>query len=157
MEPVQEKAPKVPKLNQEQQKQVDLEVNAMLGKGSISIVCHSKEKFLSSMFLISKIGGGNRSVINLRVLNWFIPYGHFKMEGSCCLKYVLQKGDYISKIYLKDILQRTSTQRFTKIITVSLGRKIVRVPVPRIFTKLLKVPISVLRRLMIRVIIYLDD
>ena len=30
-------------------------------------------------------------------------------------------------------------------------------PAPRIFTKLLKVPISVLRRLMIRVIIYLDD
>ena len=105
----------------------------MLGKGSISIVCHSKEKFLSSMFLISKIGGGNRSVINLKDLNWFIPYGHFKMEGSCCLKYVLQKGDYISKIYLKDILQRTSTQRFTKIITVSLGRKLVRVPVPMLW------------------------
>ena len=30
-------------------------------------------------------------------------------------------------------------------------------PAPRIFTKLLKVPISVLRRLMIRVIIYLND
>ena len=30
-------------------------------------------------------------------------------------------------------------------------------PAPRIFTKLLKVPVSVLRRLMIRVIIYLDD
>ena len=105
----------------------------MLGKGSISIVCHSKEKFLSSMFLISKIGGGNRSVINLKDLNWFIPYGHFKMEGSCCLKYVLQKGDYISKIYLKDILQRTSTQRFTKIITVSLGRKLVRIPVPMLW------------------------
>ena len=133
MEPVQEKAPKVPKLNQEQQKQVDLEVKAMLGKGSISIVCHSKEKFLSSMFLISKIGGGNRSVINLKDLNWFIPYGHFKMEGSYCLQYVLQKGDYISKIYLKDILQRTSTQRFTKIITVSLGRKLVRVPVPMLW------------------------
>ena len=133
MDPVQEKAPKVPKLNQEQQKQVDLEVKAMLGKGSISIVCHSKEKFLSSMFLISKIDGGNRSVINLKDLNWFIPYGHFKMEGSYCLKYVLQKGDYISKIYLKDILQRTSTQRFTKIITVSLGRKLVRVPVPMLW------------------------
>ena len=30
-------------------------------------------------------------------------------------------------------------------------------PAPRIFTKILKVPILVLRRLMIRVIIYLDD
>ena len=105
----------------------------MLGKGSISIVCHSKEKFLSSMFLISKKGGGNRSVINLKDLNWFIPYEHFKMEGLYCLKYVLQKGDYISKIYFKDILQRSSTQRFTKIITVSLGRKLVRIPVPMLW------------------------
>ena len=39
MNPVQEKAPKVSKLNQEQQKQVDLEVKAKLEKGSISKVC----------------------------------------------------------------------------------------------------------------------
>ena len=50
MEPVQEKAPKVHKLNQEQQKQVDLEVKAILEKGSISKVCHSKGKFLISLF-----------------------------------------------------------------------------------------------------------
>ena len=66
MEPVQDKAPKVLKLNQEQQKQVDLEVKAMLEKGCISKVCHSKEEFLSSLFLISKKGGGNRPVINLK-------------------------------------------------------------------------------------------
>ena len=30
-------------------------------------------------------------------------------------------------------------------------------PVPRIFTKLLKVPLTVLRRLMIRLVAYLDD
>ena len=59
MEPVQEKAPKVPKLNQEQQKQVDLEVKAMLEKGYISKICLSKGEFLSSLFLFSKKGGGN--------------------------------------------------------------------------------------------------
>ena len=64
MEPVQEKAPKVLKLNQEQQKQVDLEVKAMLEKCSISKVCHSKGEFLSSLFLISKKGVGNQPVIN---------------------------------------------------------------------------------------------
>ena len=59
MEPVLEKAPKVPKLNQEQQKQVDLEVKAMLEKGYISKICLSKGEFLSSLFLFSKKGGGN--------------------------------------------------------------------------------------------------
>ena len=37
---IQSKAPKVLKLNQEQQKLLDLEVKAMLEKGSISKVCH---------------------------------------------------------------------------------------------------------------------
>ena len=104
MEPVQEKASKVPKLNQEQQKQVDLEGKAMLEKGPISKVCHSKGEFSSSLFLTSKKGGGNRPVINLKDVNRFIPYKYFKMEGATvqCLKYVLQEGDYMCKIDLKD-------------------------------------------------------
>ena len=59
MEPVQEKAPKVAKSKQEQQKEVDLEVKSMLKETSISKVCHSKGEFLSSLFLISKKGGRN--------------------------------------------------------------------------------------------------
>ena len=102
MEPGQEKAPEIPNLNQEQQKLVDLEVKVLLEKGSISKVSLSKGEFLSSLFLISKKGGGNRPVINLKDLNWFIPYKHFKMEGLHCLKYVLEKGDYMCKVDLKD-------------------------------------------------------
>ena len=88
MDPVQEKAPKVPKLYQEQQKQVDLEMKAMLEKGSISKVCHSKGKCLSSLFLISKKDSGNRPVINLKDLSRFIPYKYFNMDSLHCLKYV---------------------------------------------------------------------
>ena len=61
------------------------------------------------------------------------------------------------------MLQRSTTQRFMKISTVSLSRELVFLclcfglrPAPRIFTKLLKVPTSVLRRLVIKIIIYLD-
>ena len=104
MEPVQVKAPKVPKLNQEQQTQVDLEVKAMLEKDSISKMsfCNTKGKFLTSLFLISKKGEQNQLVINLKDLNWFIPCKHFRMEGLQRLKYVLQKVNYMCKIYLKD-------------------------------------------------------
>ena len=63
MDPVQEKVPKVPKLNQEQEKQEDLEVKAIPEKGSISKVCQSKGEFLSSLFLISKKYSGNGPVI----------------------------------------------------------------------------------------------
>ena len=132
MEPVQEKAPKVRKLNQKQQKQVDLEVKAMLEKGSISKVYHSKGKFLRSLFLISKKSGENRPVIYLKDLNQFIPYKHFKREGLHGLKYVLQKRDYMYKIDLKDAYFSVLL-RFTKISTVSWGRKLVRVPVPMLW------------------------
>ena len=85
---------------------------------------------MSSLFLISIKDGGNRSVINLKALNEFIPYKNFKMEGLHCLNYVLQKRDYMCKIDLKDAC---STQRLTKISTVSLGRKLLRVPVPMLW------------------------
>lgn len=42
MELVQEKAPKIPKLNQEQQKLVDLAVKAVLERGTTSKICPSK-------------------------------------------------------------------------------------------------------------------
>ena len=44
MEPVQEKAPKVPKLNQEQKK-VDLEVKAMLERAPFQVFVTQKENF----------------------------------------------------------------------------------------------------------------
>ena len=166
MDPVQEKAPKVPKLNQEQQKQVDLVVKAMLEKGSISKVCHSKGEFLSSLSEVSKKDGEIRPVINLKDLNRFIPYERFKMEGLHCLKYVLQKRDYMCKIDLKNAyfsvpLHKDSRKlvRFLwagnlyEFLCLCFGLR----QAPKMFTKLLKVPISILRRLMIRVIIYLDD
>ena len=62
-------------------------------------------------------------------------------------------------------MEQIKIQRFKKISTVSSDRKLVRAlvhklwfgPVPTILKKLLKIPISALKRLMIRVIIYLDD
>ena len=55
-------------------KKEDLEVKAMLEKGSILKVCHSKGESLSSLFMISKKGGENGLVINSKDLNRFIPY-----------------------------------------------------------------------------------
>ena len=102
----------------------------MLEKGSISKVCHLKQEFLSSLFLISKKGGGNRPVISegseLVQSLQTLQDGKFALSEIC----VAKRGLHVQHRPEGCILQRSSTQGFTKISTVSLGRKLVRVPAP---------------------------
>ena len=75
----------------------------MLNKGAIvETPNHLEEEFISNLFLVQKKDGGNLPVINLKHLNQFIPYRHFKMEGLHCLRNILKKGDYIYKLDLRD-------------------------------------------------------
>ncbi|KZS18186.1 Uncharacterized protein APZ42_015705 [Daphnia magna] len=41
-------------------------------------------------------------IINLKRLNAFIRYQHFKMEGLDCVRYLLQRGDWMVKLDLQD-------------------------------------------------------
>ena len=41
-------------------------------------------------------------VINLKTLNQFVPFPHFRMEGCSQLKHLTQKGDWMHKLNLKD-------------------------------------------------------
>ena len=95
-------SPKPQQWNKDQKELVDLEVKEMLGKRGISIFSHQEGEFLSEIFRAGKKDGGSRPVINLKNLNKFVPYRHFKMEGLHCLKVLLQKVDYVCKIDLKD-------------------------------------------------------
>ena len=53
----------------------------MLRKGAITLCTHQTGEFISNLFLVGKKDGGHRPVINLKHLNQFVPYQHFKMEG----------------------------------------------------------------------------
>ena len=72
----------------------------MLEKGAIFKVSHQEGGLFSEIFLVGKKDGGNRPIINLKNLNKFVPYQHFTMEGSHCLKCFLQNGDYMFQIDL---------------------------------------------------------
>ena len=65
---------------------------------------------------------------------------HFKMETLQTLKYMMKEIDYMGKIDLKN-----------ECLYFGLG------PAPRVFTNILKVQISLLRRLNIRTLVYLDN
>ena len=69
----------------------------MLRKGPIHLVHSKGSQFLSNLFLVPKKDGGNRPVINLKALNSFIPYSHFKMEGLHLLKDLLSENNFMSR------------------------------------------------------------
>jgi hypothetical protein len=60
---------------------VDQEVQDLLGNGAISECEHESGEFISNKFLANKKGSKFRPVINLKKLNLFIEYHHFKMEN----------------------------------------------------------------------------
>ena len=143
-----------------------LEIKEILKKGAIRKVQLSNREFVSNLFFVNKKDGDQTPVINLKQLNTYIPYCHFRMEGLQNLKYMLQKGDYMCKLDLQDAyfsfpLEKNSRQfvRFRwsgnsyEFLCLCFGLG----PAARIFTKLLKVPMTILRRLNIKIIIYLDD
>jgi hypothetical protein len=102
--PFQHALPLVAVHSSEHSALIDLEVNQMLEKAAIHIV-HPHKKgqgFISALFLVPKKGGGQHPAVNLRPLNQYIPYKHFKMEGIHMLRDLLRKGNYMVKIDLKD-------------------------------------------------------
>jgi hypothetical protein len=41
-------------------------------------------------------------IVNLKALNNFVAYSHFKMKGLDAVKQLLEPGDFVTKIDLKD-------------------------------------------------------
>ena len=164
--PFQFGPPQLARVNQEERLQINSEIKEMLRKGAIQQVKSEPGEFLSNLFLVNKKDGGHQPVINLKFLNSFIPYQHFKMEGMHLIKDLLQEHDFLIKIDLKDayfgIPLDKSSRKYIRFqwegnlyeflcLCFGLG------PAPLIFTKLLKIPIALLWRIIVRIIIFLDD
>lgn len=167
--PVQQNTPPPIPCSLDHQTIIDQEVWELLSKEAVHFVQPNSQQepgFISSLFVIPKKGGGHRPVINLKPLNCFIPYEHFKMESIHMLKDLLKKGDYMVKIDLNDayltvpiwqnhqkylrFLWRDSLLEFACLLFGLASA-------PRVFTKLLKLVLSILRQRGIRLIVYLDD
>ena len=84
--PFQQEIPNFTKMNKKQIALVDLELEEMLRKGAITRTQPAQREFLSNLFLVGEKEGGYRPVINLKMLNQFIPFLHFKMEGLFSVK-----------------------------------------------------------------------
>jgi len=132
--------------------------------GRLKFFYKNWEKLTKDPQILSMMKG--HKVINLKNLNRHIPYLHFKMEGLFLLKDMLVQNDFMIKLDLKDayfsVPLDTQSQKF---VSFQWKKKIYQFlcmcfglgPAPRLFTKLMKVPISLLRKPNRRLIVYLDD
>ena len=80
---------------------ISVEVGKLLGKGAIRRASFDPNQFLSNLFTIPKKGGELRPVINLKPLNHFLEYHHFKMEGLSSLLDLIRPNDYMITMDLK--------------------------------------------------------
>ena len=137
---------------------IDQEVWELLSKEAVHFVqpnTQQEPRFIRSLFVITKKGGGQRPVINLKPLNCFIRYEHFKMESIHILKGLLKKGDYMVKIDLKDAYLTVpiwqNHQKYLRFLWRDSLLEFACLPfglasAPRAFTKLLKPVLSILRQ-----------
>jgi len=147
---------------------ISQEIEAMIQKGAVEEVDprSSVEGFYSRLFLVPKKDGKHRPVINLRPLNAFLRHQHFKMEGIHVVRDLLQQGDWMARIDLKDAYFAVpvcpSDRKYLRFKWQSKGYEFTCLPfglstAPRVFTKVLRPVITYLREKGIRCVIYLDD
>ena len=142
------------------------EVNALIKKGAV-VATAEAGGFISRYFLVPKKGPNEwRPIINLKPLNQFIVYRHFKMEGVVTVRHTVKRGDFMAKVDLTDAYFTVPVfEGHRKFLRFRWGRityEYTCLPFglsssPWVFTKLLRVVVSYLRRLGIRLVIYLDD
>ena len=164
--PYQENIPPNCAMSKEMEQACDLEISELLTKHAIVPVLDSSAGFYSSIFFVPKKTGGFRPIINLKRLNSFVRYEHFKLESMESVRHLIRQGDWMVKLDLKDAylsvpihVDHQHYLRFSwrgfryQFSCLPFGLS----PAPRLFTKLLKPVVVALRRLGIRLVIYLDD
>ena len=123
---------------------------------------------INSLFLVEKENGSGqyRPVINLKSLNKFVESTSFKMESLQVAKGLLQPGDFMMKLDLKDAYYTVPVHhthwRYLRFLYHENLYEFRCLPfgltsAPRAFTKILKPVAALLRSLGIRVVFYLDN
>ena len=140
-----------------------------VGRKTSNTICSTtttQHRFLSTLFVVSKKGGGHRPIFNLKQLNHFVQYEHFKMEGMHMQRDLLKPNDYMAKIDLKDAYFTISIwkdhQKFLRFLWKDTQWEFMCLPfrlasAQCVFTKILKPIVGLLKKQGIRLIIYLDD
>ena len=139
------------------------EIKKLCAYQAVKEVQHTAGQFLSQLFLVPKKDGSQCPVINLKPLNYLIQK---QIEGAKLIKDLLQRNDWMISIDLKDAyLSVPIAQEHRQFLRFEWEDHLFKfqclpfglTSASRVFTKLLKPVMSLLRQKGIRCIIFLDD
>ena len=145
---------------------ISSEVTKLLDKGVIRVSQHEKGEFISPIFVTPKSDGGFRLILNLKLLNYQVPYIHFKMDILPKILELIRPGVFMSKIDIKDayysIPIEPNDTKFLKFTFMGVLYEFLALPNgykegPRRFTKLLKPALASLRENRVCLAAYIDD
>jgi uncharacterized protein YqgQ len=166
--PTQERPARELKYSQAEREFMKKEIQELLNKGVIQQVEHVEGEYISNVFLREKKDKGKfRMILNLKKLNEYIPKQKFKMDTLIAAITMVHEGCWF--------LSLDFTDAYYSVRIAPESRKFLRFefegnlyeftclpnglrPAPRLFTKLVKVPLAVLRKQYgINITAYLDD
>ena len=137
------------------EKIVDLEISKLVAKKVIVPSCHERGEVISPIFVCPKKDGSHRMILNLKRLNTYVEYHHFKMDTLWSVIKLITPNCFMACIDLKDayycVPVSPSSQKLLKFMWKGQLYQYTCLPnglssCPRKFTKLLKPVYTVLRK-----------
>ena len=146
---------------------IDSELTKLLNKGVIEKCEHSEGEFISNVFLRPKKDGhSHRLILNLRKLNQNVTYHHFKMDTLASAIKLMRKGCFMASVDLRDAYYSVPIapehRKYLRFLWHGEAHQFTVMPnglacAPRKFSKIMKVPYSVLRKCGYESVGYIDD
>ena len=166
--PVQDVPPKQLYFTNDEHKFLKAEIGKLLGMKVIEKVECSPNHFISQIFLRPKKQEGKfRLILNLRELNENVEYHHFKMDSLTDTLDLVTQNNFMMSLDLKDAYYSVKVQpSFRKFLRFEYEDELFQFTClpnglssgPRVFAKIMKVPLSHLRvKDNVNISCYIDD
>ena len=94
-----------------------LEVQKLLKIGVVKEVLPVAEQIVSTVFLVPKKNGSQRMISNLRRLNQYIDYEHFKISSVSEARMLVQHGSFMASVDLEKVY-------YKKYLCFSVGERL---------------------------------
>ena len=159
------KVPQIPHCVSEQEI-ITTEIKSLLRKGVIVESSRESGYFISTVFTRKKKSGTVRFILNLKYLDNFVMYKHFKMESILGVFKIIKKDVWMTSVDLKDaffaIPINEACQKYFMFEWLEKNYKFIAMPngfsdAMPIFTKVSKPVYAYLRQQVYMSVIFVDD